>query len=667
MKKLSSLLVLLALLVLSAHSQIQQIKIVNLTVKNQLPAKIDNWSSTPGALLLVAQKQPNARIEGVRLVVQIRSGGNVVCGSNLSNALQVDNFTTRTFSTQELTGMLGNCGDLKDGSYTLCAQFYNIDKVAISNEMCREFSVETPKDVEYAPPTLINPENGKEYTEAELQRPVIFRWTPLVPKPREPVTYRLRVWQLMQGQNGTSAMRSNQPIIEKDVKDITQATITNILTGPCKPPYLCDFIWNVQALNREAKPLGRNNGYSEPWTFSVKTEAQAAPPRNVYPDNNKVLNLGDLTHITTFRWTPVTPKPSEPVTYRIKVWQLMQGQNGTQAMNGKPLVQKDVTEVTETTITGMLTGPCRPPYLCDFIWQVQAINREGKPVGSNEGKSEPTLFSANNCDVNLSLKLVSVECISTAEGFSKYKICLTATYTSPIYQLTYGNPGSGFQAYHPSYSPTYTVTNVTPALQVQNTGPTTSVNYCIDVSVPVGQNTIKVGLQGDDKDPGPIVCQPGAEIDIDLPPCKCDECDEKHFTLKAPTPAPITIANNTISYNQPITVTTSPAKTIKSIKAELVYFEMVPDNDLCIPCNKDAATYGHFTNGTNSLQWTGAQAGLNIAISVPQLVPCCGGLFKWCIRYKIEFTDCTTCNKLVCYEKKKEGCEKGNPIPGQQN
>lgn len=668
MKKIASLFCLLFLLVLGSNGQLQQIKIVNFTVKNQLPGKIDSWSSTPGALLLVAQKQPNARIEGVRLVIQIRSGGSVVCGSNASSAIPVDNFTTRTFSTQELTGMISNCNDLKDGSYTICAQFFNIDKVAISNEMCREFTVETPKDVDYAPPTLINPENDKEYSEADLQRPVTFRWTPLVPKPREPVTYRLRVWQLMQGQNGAAAMRSNTPVIEKDIREVTQATVTNILTGPCKPPYLCDFIWNVQALNKDGKGMGRNNGNSEPWTFKVKAGSETAPPRNVYPDNNKVLNLGDLTRVTTFRWTPVNPKPSEPVTYRIKVWQLMQGQNGVQAMqSNKPLVQKEVTDLTETTFNGILTGPCKPPYLCDFIWQVQAVTREGKPVGSNEGKSEPTLFSANNCDVNLSLKLVSVECLPGADGFNKYKICLTATYTSPIYQLTYANPGSGFQAYHPSYSPTYTVTNVTPALQVQNTGPTTSVNYCIDVTVPVGQNTIKVGLQGDDKDPGPIVCQPGAEIDIDLPPCKCDACDEKHFTLNAPSPSPVTIANNTISFNQNITVTTNPAKTVKSIKAELVYFEMTPENDLCIPCNKDAATYGHFTNGTNSQQWNGPQTSLGINITTPQMVPCCSALFKWCIRYKIEFTDCTTCNKLVCYEKKKEGCEKGNPVPDHKN
>jgi hypothetical protein len=151
------------------------------------------------------------------------------------------------------------------------------------------------------------------------------------------------------------------------------------------------------------------------------------------------------------------------------------------------------------------------------------------------------------------------------------------------------------------------------------------------------------------------------EVKSDTLKCVCTVCDEKNFILNAPPPGNIAISNNTINFNQPITITTNPAKTIKSIKAELVYYEMVPENDMCIPCNKDAATYGHFTNGINSLDWKGPQQSLNINITTPQLTPCCSAVFKWCIRYKIEFKDCTTCNKLVCYEKKKEGCEKVNP------
>ena len=202
-------------------------------------------------------------------MVQIKGGGAIICGNNSAGGMPVDEFTTRTFSANELTSTLQGCHDLKEGSYSICVQFYNVDLVAISNEVCKEFSVESAREPEYTPPTLINPENGKVFTEAELSRPVTFRWTPLVPKPLQPVTYRLKVWQLMQGQNSIEAMRTNQPIVTKDVDNITQAVVNGIYTGPCKPPYLCDFIWNVQALNREGKPMGRNNGTSEPYTFKI--------------------------------------------------------------------------------------------------------------------------------------------------------------------------------------------------------------------------------------------------------------------------------------------------------------------------------------------------------------------------------------------------------------
>jgi hypothetical protein len=263
------LLVLLLLAAGPAHSQLQQIKIVSFTVKNQLPASVDNWGSIPGSVLLVAQLPPTIRVNGIRLMVQIRANGAVYCSNNAAGGLQVDNFTTRTFSANELTGSMQGCHDLKDGSYSLCVQFFNIERVAISNEMCKEFTVETPKETDYAPPTLITPENGKSFLKKEMLKPVMFRWTPLVPKPKEPVIYRLRVWQLMQGQNSMQAMRANQPIITKEVENITQAVVTNIYDGPCKMPLLCEYVWTVQAVNREGKPMGRNDGTSEPYSFKI--------------------------------------------------------------------------------------------------------------------------------------------------------------------------------------------------------------------------------------------------------------------------------------------------------------------------------------------------------------------------------------------------------------
>lgn len=518
----------LLLLIISAFvstvllSQVQQIKIASFTVKNQLPSLIDNWNNVPGSVLLVAQMNPGVRIDGLRLMIQVKANGGVVCSNNSSGGITVDNFTTRTFSVNEIAGALTVCKELKEGSYSICAQFFDGGRKEVSNEICKQFTVETPGVTDYAPPTLITPENDNRFLKKDMLKPVMFRWTPLVPRPKESVTYRLRVWQLMQGQNGTQAMKVNSPIISKDVDNITQAIVTNLYTGPCKPPYMCDFIWSVQALNKEGKPMGRNEGTSEPYTFKILAD-------NI---NTKI----DSVHIGCCE-------------------------------NGKQSIYVKVGNLHLTNSA-----------------QVTAIRYRINGIG-------------------------------------------------PLTTLSPLSPGLP-----------YTIpTNSSKAF-------TGSIN-CVD-----SMKTIKFIVETIwPTDPDNI----NNETAWDTLHCRCDACDEKNFTLTAPAPKSITISNNTITFNQPVTITTTPAKTIKTIKSELVYFEMVPENDMCTPCNKDAATYGHFTNGSNSQQWNGPQQILNINITTPQLTPCCSAVFRWCIRYKVEFTDCTSCNKLVCYERKKEGCEKG--------
>ena len=447
MKKLKLFLPAL-LLSLLANSQLQQIKIVSFTVKNQLPATIDNWTSTPGALIMVAQKVPNPRMVEPRLVIQIRSGGAVICGNNVATAKQVDPFDVRTFNTTDLTGFLTNCHELKEGTYTICAQFFNVDKIAISQEVCKDFRVEAT-NIEYASPTLIVPDNGKKFTAQELQGVVVFRWTPLVPKPKEPVTYRLKVWQLMEGQNGTMAMRTNQPIVMKDVDNLTQATANGIYTGPCKPPYLCDFIWGVQALNRNGKPMGNNNGMSEPYTFCVNCEQQKCPA-NLFPEDKKKFTSEEAKREMMFRWTAIVPKPQEPVTYRMKVWQLMQGQSGSQAMRiNQPIVTKDVDNLTQVSVSGIYTGPCKPPYLCDFIWTVEVMGAAGQ-TGCT---SEPTTFSITEenlkCPANLfpedKKKITSEE--AKKEMLFRWTAIVPkpqepVTYRMKVWQLMQGQSGS---------------------------------------------------------------------------------------------------------------------------------------------------------------------------------------------------------------------------------
>jgi len=529
MKKII-LLLLIACLCTHAFSQVQQIKIVSFQAKNILPANIDEWGNVPAALILTVQKLPAAQLKEPKLVIQIKSNGAVICGNNLSTASPMGSFDVKTFTTRELSAMLGNCALLKEGGYQICVQFFGTDRLAISNEMCKEFRVETAKAEDFAPPTLITPENEKRISKKDILKPIMFRWTPLVPKPKEPVTYRLKVWQLMQGQNGVQAIRSNAPLLTKDVQNITQALVSNLWNGPCKPPYLCDFIWQVQALSKDEKPIGRNNGNSEPYSFKILDD-------NI---NTKI----DSVDISC-------------------------------CINGK---QNIYIKVNNQHLTNLA--------------QVTSI---------------------------------------------KYRV----NGTGPLTTLSPTVPGLAFTI------PANSSQVFTAAINCVDSMKT--IKFIVDAIWPTDPDNIN------------------NETAWDTLHCACTDCDEKYFTLNAPAPSQINFSNNILSFNQPVTITTSPVKTIKSIQAELVYFEMVPENEFCIPCNKDASTYGHFTNGSNSLQWNGPQQTLNFNIITPQLTPCCSALFRYCIRYKIEFTDCTSCSKLVCYEKKKEGCSKSGTGNDNQN
>jgi len=577
------------------YGQGQQIKILNFTVKNQLPGVIDNWNSIPGSLLLVAQKPPTIQIKGIRLVLQIRANGAVICSNTATGGMQVDDFATRTFSASELIGALSGCHDLKDGSYTICAQFFNEERREISNEVCKEFTVETPKETDFAPPTLIFPDNEKGFAEEEMSKPLSFRWTPLVPKPRDPVTYRLKVWQLMQGQNGTQAMRSNQPIVTKDVDNITQAVVTGIYTGPCRPPYLCDFIWQVQALNREGKPMGRNNGNSEPFSFSVRQNENGGL-KNVYPEDNKKFSKADAPKPITFRWTPLVPKPAEPVTYRLKVWQLMQGQSGTQAMrSNQPIVTKDVDNITQAVVGNIYTGPCRPPYLCDFIWSVQALNREGKPIGRNNGSSEPFVFKIADDNINTKIDSVDITCCINGKQNIYVKISnLHISNPAQVTAIKYRVNGTG-----PITTLSPTVPGLAFTIPANSSQVFTGSINCVD-----SMKTIKFIVDAIwPSDPDNI----NNETAWDTLKCVCDPCKTMGVTLKGDTLTSTASTSGQILLSGVLNGL-NPA-TVKKITIELVYFNIVQTGDSnCVKCAENKE-WGNFIKPSSSA-FTGFGTGL---------------------------------------------------------
>jgi hypothetical protein len=342
----------------------------------------------------------------------------------------------------------------------------------------------------------------------------------------------------------------------------------------------------------------------------------------------------------------------------MKVWQLMQGQSGSQAMKtNQPIATKDVDNITEATFSNIYTGPCRPPYLCDFIWNVEAITRQAGAAQKIIGTSNPTTFSVAPQYI-IQLDSIKVSCTATP-GVYSFKYCITnpnpgAAKLSNFVVTSSVPAGASFGSYSPPI----------------NTPIPANSQLCITGTINGSVNLSNICIGAEIQDQVNNFWKASRDTCTNVEPCKCNACDSVKIEviqkdLKFDTDGNI-ILNTTISV--------SP-KPVSSIKAELVYYEYKPESDDCMLCNKDSKSFGNFSNGTHTQEWNFAPPqnitnGIpaSMVITVPPTVKCCDAVIRWCIRYVITFKDCTVCNKVICYEIKKDGCanENHNPKTGQK-
>lgn len=361
-------------------------------------------------------------------------------------------------------------------------------------------------------------------------------------------------------------------------------------------------------------------------------------------EKGKTIRKKEMTKPLLFRWTPVATRANESVTYRLKVWQLREGQTPAQALLSKPLLTKEVQNVAEAKITNWRANPCKPPFLCEFIWQVEALDKNARMLlGGSSGNNQ--IFSFLLLDDNINIKIDSISTSCCKDSVQKVLIWVKNLHSTNSVRIT-------SIKYRVNGNSSLTALATTPPLPlpILTVAPSGVQMFTANLPCIDSMRTIKYIVYSElPSDPDNI----NNETAIDTLHC-CSACDS--LNISRPTVINFSPLDNTLSFTQS-PITTIPVKPIKNIEADLVYFEMIPENDFCLPCDKDAATYGHFTNGTNSIKRDGAAQSLSINITTPQLTPCCSALFRWCIRYKIILEDCSSCTKVVCYEKRKLGCQ----------
>jgi hypothetical protein len=261
---------------------------------------------------------------------------------------------------------------------------------------------------------------------------------------------------------------------------------------------------------------------------------------NILPKNNSVFK--DSKEIKNFTWELIGERIPNP-QYIIEVVKISANQ------------QPQRTFISQTVKTSFAESELfKGEKLSDgqYRWKVTETT-----TGTSSNSS---FFSMSNCEIDFTVSNEEIECLGYEGENRKYKICFDSTYSSSSGNLTFANIGSGLTVFDQTYAPlTFTLVSPNPTLQTQIGATPSTVSYCFEVVVPNSVTSIGFGLQGDDLDPSPILCQPGVSSLFDeLPDCLCDDCkdielsfDNFNISLNAPYGNQFNF-NGNINVNVPI-------------------------------------------------------------------------------------------------------------------
>lgn len=223
-----------------------RLTILNITGKT-VEAKVDARISLAGTLAAWT------KIEAMPLVT-LPPGQTILFAGDIipENAV---NFTG------EIKQSSVRAGILPEGNYEICVKLVQPPtKEVLSNSDCRSFYL-----TQYQLPNLILPENGKAFANGN-EKLTLFTWTPVIPAPQTPVNYRLRVVELLPGQNPKQAFSTNLPLFER--KTLGQTTFMWPQEVPV-PSTGGTFAWSVQPEDNDGNPMVSPEGFTPPFTFSI--------------------------------------------------------------------------------------------------------------------------------------------------------------------------------------------------------------------------------------------------------------------------------------------------------------------------------------------------------------------------------------------------------------
>ena len=229
---MKKLIVIFTLLIIWGATTLQAQFVTNLLVNATPPATLTDWAGRRDILGFLGITQGGSNPRPVLIKTEIKlNDGTVVAATDLSRAPQ---YTFRAGNTPltatevlpleimvfngKYRSALERTGKLLSENYQMCVQLVEPATLAPVSELkCRNFFIASLQL-----PILMKPYNEEVLPATAAQTAITFRWTPLVPKPATPAKYRIQVFEVQPFQNPVQAMRSNQPVLDKEVIGQTQ-------------------------------------------------------------------------------------------------------------------------------------------------------------------------------------------------------------------------------------------------------------------------------------------------------------------------------------------------------------------------------------------------------------------------------------------------------------
>ncbi len=261
----------------------------NLIVQAQPPAQLSEWGNRREVLLLIVRSQGTIGTS-FKLKTEIKlTDGTLIGSADLAKTpIFILNSTGTTILvandvmpleymvfTGKYKTSLQRTGKLPADNYTICVQPVRpTDYVPLGEMQCKNFYLATTQL-----PILMKPYHEEILNAKKAQTAIIFRWTPVVPRQTSPVNYRLQVFEVLPNQNPVQALRSNQPVLDKEILAATQfiwqpqLSFAPLDTETEKLP---TFVWTIQSLDKDNNPVtqtdGSGEGRSEPIVFFVDAD-----------------------------------------------------------------------------------------------------------------------------------------------------------------------------------------------------------------------------------------------------------------------------------------------------------------------------------------------------------------------------------------------------------